>query len=191
MKLDLGAPQGEDCLRCNIWAPAGAQSGAARPVMVWLHGGAYVLGSGSQPLYEADALAAGGDVVVVTVNYRVGALGFLDLSSFSTPRRSFDSNVGLRDVLAALTWVRDNIAAFGGDPGNVTLFGESAGAGIVTTLWPAPRPRACSSALSRRAPRPPRYTTTTVVAGSPWPSWTSWASPNPMRRRWRMRRPRP
>ncbi|BDB44573.1 carboxylic ester hydrolase [Mycobacterium kiyosense] len=138
MKLDLGAPQGEDCLRCNIWAPAGAQSGAARPVMVWLHGGAYVLGSGSQPLYEADALAAGGDVVVVTVNYRVGALGFLDLSSFSTPRRSFDSNVGLRDVLAALTWVRDNIAAFGGDPGNVTLFGESAGAGIVTTLLASP-----------------------------------------------------
>ncbi|QLL06441.1 carboxylesterase/lipase family protein [Mycobacterium vicinigordonae] len=134
MKLDLGAPQGEDCLRLNIWAPAGAQPGAARPVMVWLHGGAYVLGSGSQPLYEADALAGSGDVVVVTVNYRVGALGFLDLSSFSTSRRRFDSNVGLRDVLAALTWVRDNIAAFGGDPSNVTLFGESAGAGIVTTL---------------------------------------------------------
>ena len=129
--LDLGAAQGEDCLRLNVWAPPGADG---KPVMVWLHGGAYVLGSGSQALYDGRRLASSGDVVVVTVNYRVGALGFLDLSSFSTSRRQFDSNVGLRDVLAALGWVRDNIAAFGGDPRRVTLFGESAGAGIVTTL---------------------------------------------------------
>lgn len=134
MKLDLGAPQGEDCLRLNIWAPAGTDPGAGKPVLVWLHGGAYVLGSGSQPLYDGHVLAADGDVVVVTVNYRVGALGFMDLSSFSSAQRQFDSNIGLRDVLAALAWVRDNIAAFGGDPDNVTLFGESAGAGIVTTL---------------------------------------------------------
>jgi para-nitrobenzyl esterase len=109
--------------------------------MVWLHGGAYLLGSGSQPLYDGRRLASGGSsggVVVVTVNYRLGALGFLDLSSFSTARRRFDSNVGLRDVLAALGWVRDNIAAFGGDPEKVTLFGESAGAGIVTTLLASP-----------------------------------------------------
>ncbi|MDT5222216.1 MAG: para-nitrobenzyl esterase, partial [Mycobacterium sp.] len=84
MKLDLGAPQGDDCLRLNIWVPAGTEPGAGKPVLVWLHGGAYVLGSGSQPLYDGQTLAAGGDVVVVTVNYRVGALGFLDLSSFST-----------------------------------------------------------------------------------------------------------
>ena len=83
-------------------------------------------------------LTAGGDVVVVTVNYRVGAFGFLDLSSFSTPTRRFDSNPGLRDVILALQWVRDNIAAFGGDPDRVTLFGESAGAGIVTTLLTTP-----------------------------------------------------
>ena len=76
--------------------------------------------------------------IVVTVNYRLGALGFLDLSSFNTARRRFDSNIGLHDVLAALRWVRDNIAAFGGDPRKVTLFGESAGAGIVTTLLAAP-----------------------------------------------------
>jgi para-nitrobenzyl esterase len=138
MKLDLGAPHGDDCLRLNIWAPAGAEPGAGKPVLVWLHGGAYVLGSGSQPLYDGHALAASGDVVVVTVNYRVGALGFLDLSSFTTQQQRFDSNVGLRDVLAALAWVRDNIAAFGGAPGNVTLFGESAGAGIVTTLLASP-----------------------------------------------------
>lgn len=136
MPLDLGAPLGEDCLRLNIWAPAGAAPGAGKPVMVWLHGGAYVLGSGSQPLYDGRALAAGGDVVVVTLNYRLGALGFLDLSSFDT--RRFDSNIGLRDALAALGWVRDNIAAFGGDPANVTLFGESAGAGLVTTLLACP-----------------------------------------------------
>ncbi len=138
MPLDLGAPQGEDCLRLNIWVSSDTQPGDGKPVMVWLHGGAYVLGSGSQALYDGRRLAAGGDVIVVTVNYRVGALGFLDLSSFNTARRRFDSNVGLRDVLAALAWVRDNIAAFGGDPQKVTLFGESAGAGIVTTLLASP-----------------------------------------------------
>lgn len=136
--LDLGAPQGEDCLSLNIWAPAGTEPGAGKAVMVWLHGGAYVLGSGSQSLYDGRRLASSGDVIVVTVNYRLGALGFLDLSSFSTSRRRFDANIGLHDVLAALRWVRANIAAFGGDPAKVTLFGESAGAGIVTTLLASP-----------------------------------------------------
>ncbi len=138
MPLDLGAPQGEDCLRLNVWASSDTQAGDRKPVMVWLHGGAYILGSSSQPLYEGRRLAGGGSdvgVVVVTLNYRLGALGFLDLSSFN-PR--FDTNIGLRDVLAALAWVRDNIAAFGGDPHKVTLFGESAGAGIVTTLLASP-----------------------------------------------------
>ncbi|UXA05777.1 carboxylesterase/lipase family protein [Mycobacterium sp. SMC-2] len=138
MPLDLGAPQGEDCLRLNIWASADTEPGEAKPVMVWLHGGAYVLGSGSQVLYDGRRLVGGGDVIVVTVNYRLGALGFVDLSSLDTGRRRFDSNVGLHDVLAALRWVRENIAAFGGDPGRVTVFGESAGAGIVTTLLAVP-----------------------------------------------------
>ncbi|GAB3017035.1 carboxylesterase/lipase family protein [Mycobacterium bourgelatii] len=138
MPLDLGAPQGEDCLSLNIWAPAGTEPGAGKAVMVWLHGGAYVMGSGSQPLYDGTRLAGDGDVIVVTVNYRLGALGFLDLSSFSASGQRFDANVGLHDVLAALRWVRDNIAAFGGDPARVTLFGESAGAGIVTTLLASP-----------------------------------------------------
>ena len=136
--IDLGAEQGEDCLTLNIWAPSGTEPGDAKPVMVWLHGGAYILGSASQPLYNGRRLAAGGDAVVVTLNYRLGALGFLDLSSFNGPGRRFDSNIGLRDALAALHWVRDNIAAFGGDPNRVTLFGESAGAGIVTTLLATP-----------------------------------------------------
>jgi para-nitrobenzyl esterase len=136
MPMELGAPQGEDCLRLNIWASSDSQAGDAKPVMVWLHGGAYVLGSSSQTLYDGRRLVSHGDVVVVTVNYRLGVLGFLDLSSFDTAH--FDSNVGLRDVLAALEWVRDNIAAFGGDPARVTLFGESAGAGIVTTLLGSP-----------------------------------------------------
>jgi para-nitrobenzyl esterase len=136
--IDLGAPQGDDCLTLNIWASSDIAGGDRKPVMVWIHGGAYVLGSANQPLYNGRVLAAGGDVVVVTVNYRLGAFGFLDLSSFSTSGRRFDSNLGLRDVILALQWVRDNIAAFGGDPDRVTLFGESAGAGIVTTLLTTP-----------------------------------------------------
>ncbi|ORA11191.1 carboxylesterase/lipase family protein [Mycobacterium arosiense] len=138
MPLDLGAPQGEDCLRLNVWASCDTRPGDAKPVMVWLHGGAYVLGSSSQTLYDGRRLVSHGDVIVVTVNYRLGVLGFLDLSSFDSRGRHSDSNVGLRDALAALQWVRDNIAAFGGDPRRVTLFGESAGAGMVTTLLASP-----------------------------------------------------
>lgn len=135
--LDLGAPQGEDFLSLNVWAPSGTQPGDRKPVMVWVHGGAYVLGSASQPLYHGRAMAGAGDVIVVTVNYRLGALGFLELSTLDDSGR-FASNLGLRDVLAALGWVRDNIAAFGGDPGRVTVFGESAGGGIVTSLLGSP-----------------------------------------------------
>ncbi|WP_349268761.1 carboxylic ester hydrolase [Mycolicibacterium parafortuitum] len=135
--LDLGAPQGEDFLSLNVWAPSGTEPGDGKPVMVWVHGGAYVLGSASQPLYHGRALATFGDVVVVTVNYRLGAFGFLEVGAFDDSGR-FASNRGLRDVLAALAWVRDNIAAFGGDPGRVTLFGESAGGGIVTSLLASP-----------------------------------------------------
>lgn len=153
MPLDLGAPQGDDCLRLNVWASSDAEPGDGKPVLVWLHGGAYVLGSGSQALYDGRRLVGGGDVVVVTLNYRLGALGFLDLSSFNTGRRGFDSNVGLHDVLAALRWVRDNIAAFGGDPSRITLFGESAGAGIVTTLLAVPAAAGLfSAAIAQSSP---------------------------------------
>ncbi|MET0698268.1 MAG: carboxylesterase/lipase family protein, partial [Mycobacterium sp.] len=135
--LGAGTRISEDCLFLNVWAPSGADAGAGKPVMVWVHGGAYIFGSGSQPLYDGRTLASVGDVVVVTLNYRMGAFGFLDLSGTESEEQ-FDSNLGLRDVLAALHWVRENIAAFGGDPAQVTLFGESAGAGIVTTLLTAP-----------------------------------------------------
>ncbi len=151
--IELGAPQGEDCLTLNVWASSDTAAGDRKPVMVWIHGGAYILGAASQPLYDGRVLAGGGDVVVVTVNYRLGALGFLDLSEFDGPRRRFDSNLGLRDVLAALRWVRDNIAAFGGDPDRVTLFGESAGAGIITTLLTSPAAgRLFSGAIAQSSP---------------------------------------
>lgn len=133
--LGPGTRAEEDCLFLNIWSPAGASAGDGLPVMVWLHGGAYILGSGSQPLYDGSTLAAESHVIVVTVNYRLGALGFTDLSGFDS---RCEANVGLRDVLASLRWVRDNIGAFGGDRERVTLFGESAGAGIVTTLLAVP-----------------------------------------------------
>jgi len=144
--MNLGARPGEDCLRLNVWARSGTAPGDAKPVMVWIHGGAYVLGSGSQPYYNGRRLAHSGDVVVVTLNYRLGAFGFLDVPGF-------DSNVGLRDVLAALRWVRENIAAFGGDPDRVTVFGESAGAGIVTTLLAVPAARGLfAGAIAQSSP---------------------------------------
>jgi para-nitrobenzyl esterase len=151
--IDLGAPQGEDCLTLNVWASSDTAAGDRKPVMVWVHGGAYILGSASQPLYDGGVLARDGEVIVVTVNYRLGALGFLDLSEFDGQRRRFDSNLGLRDVLAALHWVRDNIAAFGGDPDRVTLFGESAGAGIITTLLTSPAAEGLfSAAIAQSSP---------------------------------------
>jgi para-nitrobenzyl esterase len=132
--MGAGTRSAEDCLFLNVWTPSGLSGGDGKPVMVWVHGGAYIFGSGSQPLYDGRALASGGDVIVVTINYRMGVLGFLELSSYAGDGVRFDSNVALRDVLLALRWVQNNIAAFGGDADNVTLFGESAGGGIVTTL---------------------------------------------------------
>lgn len=138
--IDLGpdATFAEDCLFLNVWSPPASDATAGRPVMVWVHGGAYTFGSGAQPLYDGEALAARG-AVVVTINYRIGALGFLDLSSKSSDDHPFDGNLALKDVLCALEWVRENIGAFGGDPARVTVFGESAGAGLVTTLLAVPR----------------------------------------------------
>jgi len=126
----------EDCLNINVWAPA--EAAGPRPVMVFLHGGAYVEGSGSMPDYEGTNLCLRGDLVVVTFNYRLGALGQMDFSSFNSGERIFESNLGLRDQVAALEWVRDNIAGFGGDPQRVTIFGESAGGNAITTLLVTP-----------------------------------------------------
>ena len=125
-------PQSEDCLFLNVWVPAGEKRGL--PVMVYFHGGAYATGSVTDPLNDGAALAARGDVVVVTVNHRLNALGYLYL-----PERFPDSgNAGQLDLICALKWVQRNIAAFGGDPGNVTLFGQSGGGAKIATLMAMP-----------------------------------------------------
>jgi len=132
---DDGQP-GEDCLRVNVWSPG--LDNQKRPVMFWIHGGGYQAGSGQeQPAYHGENLARHGDVVVVSVNHRLGVLGHLDLSAFGS-QYAESANVGMLDLVAALEWVRDNIANFGGDPGNVLIFGQSGGGGKVGTLMTMP-----------------------------------------------------
>ena len=129
-------PANEHCQFLNVWTPG--LDGRKRPVMVWFHGGGFSDGSSiEQVAYEGDALAAYGDVVVVTVNHRLNILGFLDMSSFGE-KYANSVNAGMADIVASLEWVRDNIAAFGGDPGNVTIFGQSGGGGKVKTLMNIP-----------------------------------------------------
>ena len=129
--------QDENCMRINIWTPALAD-GKKRPVMVWLHGGTYSTGSGQElPSYDGAALCRRGDVVTVTLNHRLNVLGFLDLSSFGE-KYAQSGNIGLLDLVAALQWVQTNIAEFGGDPSNVTIFGQSGGGGKVSTLLATP-----------------------------------------------------
>lgn len=127
----------EDCLRVNIWTP-GVNDGKKRPVMVWLHGGGYSAGSGQElPSYDGLSLAKSGDVVVVSLNHRLNVLGYLDLSSFGEEYAK-TGNLGTLDMIAALKWVKENIASFGGDASNVTIFGQSGGGGKVTTLLATP-----------------------------------------------------
>ncbi len=126
----------EDCLYLNVWTPG--LDRARRPVMVWIHGGAFVLGSGSTPIYYGTTLARRGNVVIVTINYRLGAFGFMRLTDLTNGRIPSTGNEGMLDQIAALRWVRDNIAEFGGDPENVTIFGESAGAMSAGTLMGMP-----------------------------------------------------
>jgi para-nitrobenzyl esterase len=127
---------GEDCLTLNVVAPK-SPADQPLPVMVFIHGGGYLLGSSATPIYDGAALARHG-CVYVSVNYRLGALGCLDLSSLSNRDITIDDNLYLRDLVMALRWVRHNIAVFGGDPENVTIFGESAGAHAVATLLAVP-----------------------------------------------------
>lgn len=134
-------PMSEDCLTLNVWTPE-ARGDALLPVMVWIHGGGYNNGSGTAALYDGTNLARRG-VVVVTVNYRLGRLGFFDHPALAAERAPGEpaGNYGVMDQIAALEWVRDNAAAFGGDPANVTVFGESAGGAAVTQLMVAPSAR--------------------------------------------------
>lgn len=130
-----GVPMSEDCLTVNVIAPDTPVVGL--PVMVFIHGGAYSVGSSREVRHQGEGLARAG-VIFVNFNYRLGALGYIDFTALSTPERPIDCNLGLRDQVAALTWVQRNIAAFGGDPNNVTIFGESAGGNAVTTLMTVP-----------------------------------------------------
>lgn len=127
----------EDCLRLNIWSKNVGKK-EKLPVMVWLHGGGYAAGSGQElPSYDGTSLASTGEVVVVTLNHRLNVLGFLDLSAYGD-KYAQSGNAGLLDLVAALQWVRTNIAAFGGDAANVTIFGQSGGGGKVSTLLATP-----------------------------------------------------
>jgi para-nitrobenzyl esterase len=127
----------EDCLYLNVYTPDGATRKSKLPVMVWIHGGGYVGGAGSEPRQNGDFLPLKG-VVLVTFNYRLGAFGFLATSQLAQEGKGAAGNYGLMDMVAALQWVRNNIAAFGGDAGNVTIFGESAGSFAVSTLMASP-----------------------------------------------------
>lgn len=131
----------EDCLVLNIYAPLDEPTDhRPRPVLVWIHGGAFIMGAGSQPLYDGTSFAANHDIVVVTINYRLGLLGLLYLGDLLGDDYAA-GNAALLDQIAALRWVRDNIAAFGGDPHAVTIMGESAGAVSVAYLLAAPAAR--------------------------------------------------
>ncbi|MDF2265176.1 carboxylesterase family protein [Streptomyces coacervatus] len=134
-----GAPAGDDWLTVNVWTPD-ADPAARRPVMVWIYGGAYKFGSADDPAYDGSRLSRDGELVVVTLNYRVGIEGFARIEGAP-------ANRGLLDQVAALEWVRENITAFGGDPDQVTVFGESAGAGSIAALMAMERARG----LFRRA----------------------------------------
>lgn len=127
-----GHNMSEDCLTLNVWSTPG-ESG--KPVLVYIHGGSFVSGMGSDSVYEGRRLAAGSGVVVVTINYRLGALGFMDFSELGD---EFQANCGLSDMVCALRWVSANISAFGGDPENITVIGQSAGATAVSTLTVMP-----------------------------------------------------
>jgi para-nitrobenzyl esterase len=148
---EASEPQSEDCLFLNVWTPSLPESPeealvGGRPVLVFIHGGGFTSGSGSVFLYRGGNLVRNGDAVVVTINYRLGALGFLGHRRMDDPDGLLGS-WGIHDQVAALTWVRENIAAFGGDPANVTIFGESAGGFSVATLLGTP----AAMGLFRRA----------------------------------------
>lgn len=132
---DIG-PMGEDCLNLNVWTPG--LDDAKRPVMVWFHGGGFANGSANNPMYFGDHLARRGDVVVVTVNHRLGVLGYLHLDDVGGEAFAGSGTAGVLDLVRALEWVRDNIAGLGGDPGKVMIFGQSGGGAKVSTVLAMP-----------------------------------------------------
>jgi para-nitrobenzyl esterase len=135
LPTDPREPQSEDCLVLNVWTPK--PGSGKRPVMVWFHGGGFASGSGSYSIYSGQELARKHDVVSISVNHRLNIIGYLYLANFGG-KWAEASNVGMLDNVRALEWIKENIAAFGGDPGNVTIFGQSGGAGKVSTLMAMP-----------------------------------------------------
>ncbi len=135
-----GQPQNEDCLFLNVWTPG--LDDARRPVMLWIHGGAFIIGSGSEAFLDSGYLARRGNIVLVSINYRLGAFGFLNLKELTAGKIPSTGNEGILDQVAALDWVHANIAGFGGDPDNITIFGFSAGGMSVGTLLALPAARA-------------------------------------------------
>jgi len=158
--------ESEDCLRLHVWTPS-TEPARKRPVMVWFHGGGFSTGSAIElPGQDGENLSRTGDVVVVSVNHRLNVLGFLDLSAYG-PEYADSANVGMQDLVAALRWVNANIAAFGGDPGNVMIFGESGGGGKVTTLIFAPSAKGLfhkAAIQSSTAPRLQSQADTQLIA---------------------------
>jgi len=134
--LNRKTPESEDCLSVNVFTPG--LDNRARPVMVWMHGGGFTAGSGNYLLYDGTNLAKKENVVVVSVNHRLNLFGFLHLADLGGEKWAGATNAGIQDLVAALQWVRDNIAAFGGDPGRVTIFGQSGGGGKTTTVMAMP-----------------------------------------------------
>ena len=139
LPTDPREAQGEDCLVLNLWTPKTGR-GQGRPVMLWMHGGGYASGSGSYTIYSGRELARKHDVVAISVNHRLNIMGFLHLADFGG-KWAAATNVGMLDLVRALEWVKDNAAEFGGDPNNVTIFGQSGGAGKVSTLMAMPAAR--------------------------------------------------
>ncbi|WP_312706426.1 carboxylesterase family protein [Stenotrophomonas sp.] len=147
LEYGAAAPQGggegpgsEDCLFLNVWTPA-LNDGARRPVLVYIHGGGFNNGSGSDPLYDGSALCRRGDVVVVTLNHRLNTFGYLYLGALGDPRYAMSGNVGQLDLVQALHWVRAHAAVFGGDADNITVFGQSGGGAKIATLMAMPAAR--------------------------------------------------
>jgi len=156
---EVNYPMSEDCLSLNIWSPELGRENK-RPVMVWLHPGGFDIGAGNSDWSEGTNLARKGDVVVVSLNHRLDIFGFLYLGDMAGARYQESGNVGMLDIVAALTWVQENISDFGGDPKNVTLFGESGGGGKVSVLMAMPAAKGLfhkaiiqSGALIRATPR--------------------------------------
>ncbi len=146
-------PMSEDCLTLNVFSPDSVPS-APRPVMVFVHGGGFLMGMAATPIYDGTHLARNQDVVVVTIQYRFGPFGFLDVTEYADPEHPFETNLGLRDQIAALEWVQRNIAAFGGDADNVTVFGESAGGSSVLALLAVPAAKGLFAAAIAESPAP-------------------------------------